>query len=119
LRFAFSSFNQPVWLLAGVTLHGFSYTLVYITEQIYLNERVEPAWRARAQALMSLLNSGVGNLAGYLACGFWFGVCTDAVRTRWHLFWSSLAFAVAAVLVFFLIAYRGRGSGLRRAEAEL
>jgi nucleoside transporter len=118
LRFAFSSLDHPAWLLAGVTLHGLSYTLVYITEQIYLNERIEPVWRARAQALMSLMNSGVGNLAGYLGSGFWFGVCTGTDGTRWHLFWGGLAAGVAVVLVFFLLAYQGKGRGLRRAAIQ-
>lgn len=116
LRFAFASVNRPGWLLAGVTLHGFSYTLVFITEQIYLNERIDPAWRARAQALMSLMNSGFGSLAGYLGAGFWFTVCSDSIGTRWRMFWSVLAAAVGAVLVFFLASYHGRGKGLRRVD---
>lgn len=118
LRFAFSASDQPWWLLAGVTFHGFSYTLVYITEQIYLNERIEPVWRARAQALMSLMNSGFGNLAGYLGSGFWFAMCTNPSGTNWHVFWSGLAAGIGAVLVFFLIAYHGRGTGLRPAETR-
>jgi nucleoside transporter len=119
LRFSFSSINQPVWLLAGITLHGFSYTLVFITEQIYLNERIDPAWRARAQALMSLMNSGFGSLAGYLGAGFWFAACSDSSGTRWTTFWFVLATAVGAVLLYFLATYHGRGTDLRQREDEL
>jgi MFS family permease len=114
LRYALCALNQKPWLLAGVTLHGFSFVLVFITAQIYLNERVEPAWRARAQALMSLMTGGVGNLIGYLGTGFWFLACARPGGTRWSLFWGFLSLAIAAVLLFFLIAYRGRTTGFRR-----
>lgn len=118
LRFALCALNQKAWLLAGITLHGFSFTLIYVTAQIYLNERIEAAWRARAQALLSLMTSGFGNLAGYLGTGFWFRTCTDSTGTDWPLYWSGVALAVAAVFFFFLIAYHGRSTGFRRSASE-
>jgi nucleoside transporter len=117
LRFALSALDTKAALIAGVTLHGASFTLVFITAQIYLDQRVDSAWRARAQALMALMNGGVGNLIGYLSTGWWFGACTNVGRTRWSLFWGGLAAAVAAVLVYFLIAYRGRGGASRNQSA--
>ena len=108
LRFALSAINGKAWLLAGVVLHGCSFTLVLITAQIYLDQRVEAAWRARAQALMALMNGGVGNLIGYLGTGWWFAACARPTGTQWSLFWGGLAVTVAAVLVYFLTAYRGR-----------
>jgi len=110
LRFVFCAMNAKAWLLAGVALHGASYTLVFATAQIYVNERVEPTWRVRAQALLALLNSGVGNLLGYLSTGWWFAACTQDHVTRWPVFWGWLAAAVAAVLVYFLAAYHGIGA---------
>ena len=109
LRFVLCALNSKAYLLAGVVLHGCSFTLVIITAQIYLDQRVEAAWRARAQALMSLMNSGVGNLIGYLGTGWWFAASTPASGTQWALFWGGLAATVAAVLIYFLFAYRGRG----------
>ena len=108
LRFALSAINGKAWLLAGVVLHGCSFTLVLITAQIYLDQRVEVAWRARAQALMALMNGGVGNLIGYLGTGWWFAACARPTGTQWPIFWGGLAVTVAGVLVYFLIAYRGR-----------
>lgn len=113
-RFALCALNTPAGLLAGVILHGCSFTLVFITAQIYLDQRVDSAWRARAQALMALMNTGVGNLLGYLGVGWWFAAGTRPTGTNWPLFWSGLAVAVAVVLTYFLIAYRGVGRGLRR-----
>ena len=108
LRFVLCAFNGKVWLLAGVFLHGASFAPVFITAQIYLDQRVEAAWRARAQALLTLVNSGIGNLLGYLGTGAWFAACTVAGVTRWTLFWNGLAAACAAVLIYFLAVYRGR-----------
>ena len=108
VRYVFCAMDAKFWLLAGIALHGCSYTFVYATAQIYVNERVEPGWRARAQALLSLLNGGFGNLLGYLGTGWWFAACTENGVTRWSLFWGALAMAVTAVMVYFLAAYRGR-----------
>lgn len=110
LRFALSAVNEKYWLLAGVALHGASFALVYITAQIYLEQRVDAAWRARAQALLSLMGNGVGNLTGYLGTGWWFAVCTHPAGTQWPRFWGGLAAMVGVVLIFFLTAYHGKKS---------
>jgi len=110
VRFVFAAMNSKAGLLTAVVLHGCSFTLVFITAQIYLDQRVEPAWRARAQALMSLMNGGVGNLLGYLGTGWWLGFCAWPSGQAWPLFWSGLAAVAAVVLVYFLMAYHGRGA---------
>ena len=116
LRFALCAMNGKPWVLAGVLLHGCSFALVLITAQIYLDQRVDATWRARAQALLTLMTSGVGNLLGYLGTGLWFGACTGALGTPWPVFWGGLAATVGAVMVYFLTAYHGIGSGLMRAK---
>jgi MFS family permease len=108
IRFAASALNTKGWLLLGVGLHGCSFAMVYTTAQIYLEQRIEPAWRARAQALMTLMNSGFGNLVGYLGTGWWFAHCTSPAGTRWPIFWGGLATTVAVVMCYFLIVYQGR-----------
>ncbi|MBC7367419.1 MAG: MFS transporter [Undibacterium sp.] len=110
MRYVLCAIGTRWGLIAGIALHGASFTLVTITAQIYLDQRVDPAWRARAQALMAVMNGGVGNTIGYLGAGGWFAACTMADSSpRWPLFWGGLAAAMAAVLIFFLAAYRGRG----------
>jgi Nucleoside H+ symporter len=116
LRFAFSAVNSKAWLLFGILLHGCSYTLVFTTAQIYLDQRVDATWRARAQALLSLMNSGAGNLLGYLGVGWWFSNCTPSSGTQWPLFWGGLAAAAGVVMAYFLTAYRGVGSGFMQTK---
>jgi MFS family permease len=108
VRFALCALNNRAGLLAGVLLHGLCYALYFVTAQIYLDERVEAAWRVRAQALMSLMTSGVGNLIGYLGTGWWFTICTKSAGEQWPIFWGGLAAAVGGVLLYFLYAYRGK-----------
>jgi MFS family permease len=109
VRFALCALDGRAWLLLGVTLHGASYTLVSITAQIYLEQRVDAAWRARAQALMSLMVGGVGNVAGYLGTGWWFAQSTQAGAHDWPMYWGGLAAGAGAVCAYFLVAYHGRG----------
>jgi nucleoside transporter len=109
LRYLLFILDGKLLLLIGIALHGCSYTLFYTTAQIYVNDRVEAGWRTRAQALLTLMNSGVGYLAGYLGCGLWFAACTEESGTRWPVFWGGLSAGVTAVMIYFLAAYRGRG----------
>jgi len=113
VRFALSAVDERAWILVSISLHGASYTLVAITAQIYLEQRVDPAWRARAQALLSLMVSGVGNLAGYMGAGWWFAQTAAESGQDWTLFWLGLAAVSGAVGVYFLAAYRGRGKAER------
>jgi MFS family permease len=108
LRFALSAVNTPAALLLGIALHGASFVMVFITAQIYLEKHVDPAWRTRAQALMTLLNGGVGSLIGYLGTGWWFAICTPHVITHWPLFWGGLSAMVTGVIIYFLASYHGR-----------
>ena len=107
-RFVFSAMNGSDSLLIGITLHGASYVLVFITAQIFLEQNIDPAWRARAQALLTLMNGGFGNLIGYLGTGWWFNACTPSGGTRWPLFWGGLAATVGMVLIYFLLAYNAK-----------
>ena len=116
VRFALSALDTKFSLLLGVALHGASFVLVFITAQIYLDQNVDPAWRARAQALLSLMNSGFGNLIGYLGSGWWFATCTAGPVTHWTWFWGGLAATVAGVLVYFLFAYHVKHTMQPRAQ---
>ena len=114
VRFALCAVNGKLWVLAGTSLHGLSFTLYFITAQIYINERVGPEWRARAQAMMSLMINGVGNLIGYLGTGWWFNACKQPHGMQWPLFWSGVTMAVGGVMVYFMAAYHGKYLGTTR-----
>ena len=114
VRYALFALGGKAALFTGIFLHGFCFTLFVITAQIYLERRVDAAMRARAQALLTLMMSGVGNLAGSLGSGWWRSACQTANRTDWRLFWTGMTLAALGVFLFFALAYRGvkrRGGG--------
>lgn len=116
IRYSLAALNNKSGLLMGTSLHGCAFTFVMITSQIYLDERIDPAWRARAQSLYALMTSGVGNLVGYLGTGWWFLACTQSGVTHWSIFWGGLAGVVALVATYFLTAYHGIGAAPRAAR---
>ena len=115
-RFGLSALDNQTALLFGIALHGASFVLVFVTAQIYLDQKIDSAWRVRAQALMTLMNGGFGNLFGYLGTGWWFSACTQSEHTRWPLFWGGLTLVIVAVLIYFLIAYQDTEKRLTRTK---
>ncbi len=110
LRFALCAFDTRNWLITGISLHGFAFTLYFITAQIYLEQRVDPALRARAQALLSVMLSGFGNLVGYIGNGWWRNACMAGETTHWPKFWYGVCGAAAVVWIWFAFSYRGRAA---------
>lgn len=108
LRYLLYASDTPAGVVGGVALHGFAFTFTLVVAQVYLSQRIDPAWRTRAQALFSLLVSGIGSLLGYLGCGLWFQGASHASGSPWPVFWAGLTLAVGAVLGYFLAAYTGR-----------
>ncbi len=108
LRYALCALDERAWLLAAVALHGLAFTFFFITAQIYLEQRVPAQLRGRAQALLGVMTSGFGSLAGYLANGWWKSANTTAGHTQWPAFWLGLTTALLAVFAFFALSYRGQ-----------
>ncbi len=106
LRYILMATDERLAVLPGIALHGCVFTLFFVTAPICLNQTIDPAWRTRAQALLSLATQGVGNLFGYLGTGAWLAWCSGPGGTQWSMFWGGLAVLVAAVLVYFQAAYQ-------------
>jgi nucleoside transporter len=109
LRYILFALNTRTWLLVGISLHGFCFTLFFIAAQIYLERRVERQFRTRAQALMTLMMAGVGNFTGALGTGWLRQSLMGPGGTAWNVYWLVLSGVTACVGVFFITSYRGRG----------
>ena len=116
-RYGLCALDERTWLFVGVTLHGFAFTLYFITAQIYLEQRVPARLRARAQALLAVMVGGFGNLVGYLGNGWWKSANTVAAHTHWPAFWLGLTLVMAAVFAYFALSYRGNPA-TRGADGE-
>jgi hypothetical protein len=109
LRYGLFALDAVPALYVGIFLHGFCFTLFFITAQIYLEQRIPSEMRARAQALLTLMMGGVGNLLGALGTGWWRKYSqTDTGATAWPLFWVGMTLLTLAVFTFFAFAYQGR-----------
>lgn len=108
LRLWLMSLNVLPWVLTSIALHGPVYVLYYTTSQIYLEQRVDDRLRGQSQSLLALLNSGFGNLSGYLTILWWHGRCETPAGMDWHRFWAGITAVCAMLTVLFLVFYRGR-----------
>ena len=106
LRYLLFASNQTSGVLLGIFLHGICFTLFFVPAQIYIEQNIERTMRFRAQALMTLLISGFGNLFGYLGCGWLRSFYSEQARTLWSHYWLALAAAIAAVALYFARTYR-------------
>lgn len=106
IRYCLYAVNEPMAVLLGIALHGTVFTFTYISAQIYLAERIDPKWHVRAQALLSLMSGGLGNLIGYLAVGAWLHACEQPQGRAWPMYWGILAATVLAVFVYFACSFR-------------
>ena len=107
LRYALFALNTRTWLLVGITLHGIAFALYFVTAQLYVEHRVEARLRTRAQALLTLMISGFGNLSGFLGTGWWRQACERGGETQWPMFWFGLSGTTAIVFLFFAVRYKG------------
>jgi drug/metabolite transporter (DMT)-like permease len=109
LRYLLLATDYRPAMVASVALHGPLFVLFYMTSQIYLELRIDPAIRAQSQALLSIMNNGVGNLSGYLAIEVWHRHCLlPDGSTNWPRFWSWLAAAATILTAAFASLYRGQ-----------
>ena len=115
-RYAVFVLDSTPAVFTGIFLHGLCFTLFFITAQIYLEQRVPLEMRARAQSLLTLMMSGVGNLIGALGTGWWRMHCQHDGRTDWPVFWLGMTALTASVFVFFAAAYKGRKRELHEAS---
>ena len=105
IRYLLMAIDAVPSVVLGVFLHGACFTLFFIPGQIYIERQIDPTMRYRAQALLTLLIGGFGNLFGYLGCGWLQSSCASASGDHWQLFWNTLAGAVVLVGIYFVSSY--------------
>ncbi|MDR3634607.1 MAG: MFS transporter [Isosphaeraceae bacterium] len=70
VRFGMLAFDPPLWAaVAGMPLHGVSIGCFLVGSQVYVDGRAPAHRRASAQALLTVLSSGLGCCVGSLLAG--------------------------------------------------
>ncbi|HEX6132641.1 MAG TPA: MFS transporter [Longimicrobiales bacterium] len=111
--FALAAPDAVFWMIAtGILLHGICYDFFFVTGQIYVDKKSTPAIRGQAQGFLVLITYGVGMLIGAQIAGNVYarvlGDATSLTLEQWRGFWYIPAAFAAAVLVFFVLAFRDR-----------
>lgn len=119
LRYGMSAYagvsGEISWHIGGIALHGVCYTFYFITAQVYLDRRVDPALKGQAQGLLAIASGGLGPLAGALISGWLKNQCIGADGQGWQWFWTILAAMIAGCFAIFAIFYQGQS---RKREAQ-
>ena len=107
LLFAISGWSGGLlWMWLGIAMHGPCYTFFFITGQVLVDRRVDPAMRGQAQALLGTIDGGIGCLLGSLFCG-WYYAGTQHLTHNWVFFWGSLALVVLMCTLYFTAGFGG------------
>jgi len=70
VRFGSLVVDPPLWvMIAGIPLHGISIACFVVGGQVFIDSRASADRRAGAQALLTVVTSGVGVLCGSLLAG--------------------------------------------------
>ncbi len=95
-------------VLLGIALHGICWTYFFEAGKVFLAKRIEQAIRTQSQALLSLLTSGVGGLAGTAFVGWAHGYLVDETTgAGWSDYWWLLSTVCGFCVIGFMIGYRG------------
>lgn len=110
LLFAHGNAGGAAWMLiTGIALHGVCYDFFFVTGQIYTDTQAGEKYKSAAQGLITLATYGVGMLVGFKVAG----IVTDAAKlpdgsTDWQHVWMTPAIIATAVLVLFMLLFRGK-----------
>lgn len=70
IRFGSLVVDPPLWVgLAGILLHGIGIACFSIGGQVFLDSHAPPEFRASAQALNTIVSTGLGTLVGNILAG--------------------------------------------------
>jgi MFS family permease len=112
LCFGYGNAAELAWMLyLGIVLHGICYDFFFVTGQVYVDQKAPLALRAAAQGLITFITYGIGMFLGSYLSGWvvdlyaheFAGVVTHA----WRSIWMVPAVMSAAVLLIFLIGFKG------------
>ena len=112
-RYALFTLAAPgavFWMIAlGIILHGICYDFFFVTGQIYVDKKANPAIRSQAQGMLVFVTYGVGMLIGAQLAGRLYNVFLGDQQAltmgQWSQFWMVMGAMSAVVAVFFALVF--------------
>lgn len=111
--FAMGATDQVRWMIiGGIVLHGICYDFFFVTGQIYVDKKADPAIRGQAQGFLVFVTQGLGMLIGAQIAGNIFlstvtGEGAEALP-QWQEFWLLPCAAAAVFLLIFFAFFRDK-----------
>lgn len=111
-RYLLLVFSEQTGLFFPVVIalvtHGITFAFFYTMAQVYMEKRVEPELRGRAQGMLSLCFGGIGTGVGTLLMGaFYKEMIIIPTEADWTLFWVTISgFALVPTVLFGLLYKR-------------
>jgi len=100
-------------ILFGIAIHGICYDFVFVSGQIYVDRKFEPAARARAQAFLTLITQGIGTVVGSNVAGAIYAAhTTSGTEHDWRAIWMAPALVALLAAALFALAFRDRAPAL-------
>lgn len=114
---------QSLFVYTAILLHGVCYDFLFITGQLYVDEEANERIRGAAQGFIAFILWGVGafvgtQLAGLSLASHTFDAPVGGFAHDWKGIWSYPAWGALAVLVIFVIFFRGKTKSVNVAEKE-
>ncbi|QNL49228.1 MFS transporter [Olivibacter sp. SDN3] len=113
LLFAYGDADSLAFMLIlGIILHGVCYDFLFVVGQIYTDTIAGEQYKSSAQGLVTVAMYGVGMLIGFWIAGY-IGEYLKAkdVTNYWWQLWMYPATIAAAVLVVFIVLFKGKTAG--------
>ena len=106
--FAYGDTGSNTWMLyAGIILHGVCYDFFFVTGYMYTEKKAGEKIKNAAQGLFTFATYGLGMFIGTWFSGFIVDNYQLSASTHnWQSIWLVPAFIAAAVLIYFILAFR-------------
>ena len=93
-------------LYAGILLHGVCYDFLFVTGQIYVDQRANVAIRASAQGLLAFITQGVGLFIGAALSGAVVDHFKVGDGHDWRAIWLVPSVLALVILGIFAVLFR-------------
>jgi MFS family permease len=105
---------QTLFVYVAIILHGICYDFLFITGQLYVDEEANERIRGAAQGFIAFILWGVGAFVGTQLAGISLAAHTlstpvGSIAHDWQGIWIYPAWGAVAVLIVFMIFFRGKG----------
>lgn len=109
LLFSYGDSGPGLWMLyGGIILHGICYDFFFVTGYMYTEARAGEKIKSAAQGLFTFATYGLGMVIGNWFSGMVADFYTIGKVRDWQAIWMVPVYIAAAVLVYFIVAFRDK-----------